>query len=58
MPIMNGNEVYAAMQADAALAKTPVVFMTSDPSRAPSGVPLMKKPIKVDQLFDVVRKLQ
>lgn len=57
MPFMNGDEVYAEMQADEALAKTPVVFMTSDPERAPAGVPLMKKPINVNKLIDVVKKL-
>src|SRR5262245_29045295 len=57
MPLMNGDEVYAAMQADTALAGTPVVFMTSDPTRAPPGVPLMKKPINIDQLFAIVAKV-
>src|SRR5436190_416272 len=38
MPVMSGNELYNAMQADPALAAIPVLVSTSDPTRAPSGV--------------------
>lgn len=54
MPYMTGTEVYDAMQADPALADIPVVISTSDPSRAPSGVPVMKKPVRVETLLAVV----
>lgn len=54
MPVMDGNEVYARMQADARLHKVPVVITTSDPSRAPSGTVVMKKPINVSRLLSVL----
>jgi CheY-like chemotaxis protein len=56
MPRMDGNAVYAAMKADPALMDIPVVISTSDPSRAPSGVLIMKKPVDLDLLLDTVRK--
>jgi CheY-like chemotaxis protein len=56
MPRLDGNSVYAAMQADPALSEIPVVISTSDPSRAPSGVLIMKKPVDLDLLLDTVRK--
>jgi CheY-like chemotaxis protein len=49
MPGMTGNDLYAAMQADAVLAKIPVVVSTSDPSRAPSGVLVVPKPVRLDR---------
>jgi CheY-like chemotaxis protein len=57
MPVMSGAEFYAAMQADPRFAETPVLISTSDASRAPSGVLLMKKPIDLDRLLDTVAKL-
>jgi CheY-like chemotaxis protein len=57
MPIMSGNELYAAMQADPGLCQVPVIVSTSDPSRAPAGVPLMRKPIDLQKLFALVRGL-
>jgi CheY-like chemotaxis protein len=55
MPVVSGNAVYERMQADARLSKIPVVVSTSDPSRAPSGVLIMKKPVNFDRLLDAVR---
>jgi CheY-like chemotaxis protein len=57
MPVMTGNELYAAMQADPVLAQVPVLISTSDPSRAPSGVPIMKKPIDLGRLLSMVAAL-
>jgi CheY-like chemotaxis protein len=57
MPIMSGNELYEAMQADPRLADIPLVVSTSDPSRAPSGVLLMKKPIHLARLLTTVAGL-
>lgn len=57
MPVMSGNELYNAMQADPALAAIPVLVSTSDPTRAPSGVLIMKKPIDVDRFLDAVARL-
>ena len=56
MPRMDGNAVLSTMRADPALAAIPVVISTSDPSRAPSGVLIMKKPVDLDVLLDTVRK--
>jgi two-component system response regulator MprA len=55
MPRLDGNGVYAEMKADPELADIPVVISTSDPSRAPSGVFIMKKPVDLDLLLDTVR---
>lgn len=57
MPVMNGIEFYNAMRAVPALADIPVVISTSDPSRAPSGVPVMRKPVKLEQLLGMVAAL-
>ncbi len=57
MPRMNGTELYAAMQADPALARIPVVVSTSDPSRAPPGLPVVPKPIKLARLLDAVNTI-
>ena len=57
MPVMSGTEFYAALQADPRFAETPVLISTSDASRAPSGVLLMKKPVDLDRLLDTVAKL-
>jgi two-component system, chemotaxis family, chemotaxis protein CheY len=57
MPVMSGAEFYAAIHADPRFADTPVLISTSDASRAPSGVLLMKKPIDLDRLLDAVAKL-
>ncbi|MDB4981342.1 MAG: response regulator [Myxococcales bacterium] len=56
MPRMDGGAVYAAMKADPTLVDIPVVISTSDPSRAPSGVLIMRKPVDLDVLLDTVRK--
>jgi CheY-like chemotaxis protein len=56
MPLMTGGELYTAMQADPVLAKVPVIICTSDPSRAPSGLLIMKKPFNLDRLLLAVRQ--
>lgn len=56
MPVMSGIEVYEAMQSDTRLAAIPVIISTSDPSRAPSGNLIMKKPINLDRLQSVIRR--
>ncbi len=57
MPVMNGNELYAAMKGDDRFRDIPVLVSTSDPSHSPAGVPVMKKPVNLDALFDAVRRL-
>jgi CheY-like chemotaxis protein len=57
MPVMSGVELYATLQSNPNFATIPVVVSTSDPSRAPSGVLLMRKPIDLDRLLSVVAGL-
>jgi len=57
MPVMSGNEVHAALQADPALRDIPIIVSTSDPSRAPGGVPIMRKPLNLDRLLAMVAAL-
>ena len=55
MPVLSGNEVYQAMQKEPRLTQIPVIVMTSDPSRAPSGLPIVKKPMNLARLLSTVR---
>ena len=56
MPVLSGGEVYEKMQRDPRLAKIPVIISTSDPSRAPSGVLVMKKPLNLNRLLGTVQQ--
>lgn len=56
MPVMSGNEVYDAMQREARWSSIPVVITTSDPSRAPQGALVMRKPLDLRRLLDVVKQ--
>ena len=56
MPVLDGNEMYEQMQADAALARVPVIICTSDPRRAPSGVTTLKKPVSLMRLLASARQ--
>jgi hypothetical protein len=49
--------MYAALQQDPALADIPVIISTSDPTRAPSGVMILRKPIDLPRLLTVVAGL-
>jgi CheY-like chemotaxis protein len=55
MPVLDGNELYARMRAEPRLAGIPVIVSTSDPSRAPSGVLIMKKPVNLSSLLGAVQ---
>ena len=57
MPVMSGTEFYEAMRANPSLADIPVLMSTSDPSRAPSRVPVMRKPINLDRLLTALAGL-
>ena len=57
MPVMSGTEFYQAMRAVPALADIPVLISTSDPSHAPTGVPVMKKPVSLKRLLATVAAL-
>jgi CheY-like chemotaxis protein len=54
MPIVDGNEVFAQMRREPRLAAVPVIVSTSDPSRAPSGVTTLKKPVNLSTLLQAV----
>ena len=56
MPNTNGNEVWERMQANPRLAGVPVIMITSDPARAPSGVLTIKKPLNLKLLLHTVAK--
>lgn len=58
MPVMDGNQVWSAMRRDPRLAKVPVIVTTSDPSRAPRDVPIVRKPLDIYALIHRVRALQ
>ncbi|HMI85801.1 MAG TPA: response regulator [Polyangiaceae bacterium] len=55
MPVVTGNEVYDTVRKDPRLANIPIVVSTSDPSRAPAGAVIMKKPINLERLLGAVR---
>lgn len=57
MPGLSGNDVYDAMQREARLAGLPVVVTTSDPSRAPTGVLVMRKPLDLARLLATIRAI-
>ena len=56
MPTLSGCEVYERMQDDPRLSHVPVVVSTSDPSRAPAGDVIMKKPVDLTRLLGLVRQ--
>ena len=56
MPVMSGTELYAAIKADPTLADMPLVISTSDPSRAPHGPLIMKKPLDLKRLLSTLAK--
>ena len=57
MPVLSGNEVYDAVKADELLSSVPLLISTSDPSRAPPGSLVMKKPIDLEALIAAVARL-
>ena len=51
MPVMRGDALYAALQANATTAGITFVLMTSIPARVPSGIPrVVGKPIELAAL--------
>lgn len=57
MPVMSGTELCAALRGDPVLADIPLIVSTSDPSRAPAGELIMRKPIDLDRLIAAVASL-
>lgn len=56
MPVLGGNEVIEAMRKDERLRRVPVIITTSDPSRAPHGITLMRKPVSLPSLLAAVER--
>jgi CheY-like chemotaxis protein len=54
MPGMNGTLLYDELQRSPQLARIPVLVTTSDPTRAPPGVPTLEKPLRLDKLLSLV----
>ena len=55
MPVMGGVGVYEKMQENPRLKSVPVIISTSDPSRAPAGSTIMRKPMDLTRLINMVR---
>ena len=51
---MNGNTLYDELQKSPQLAKIPILVTTSDPTRAPRGVPTLAKPFRLDRFLNLV----
>jgi len=56
LPVVDGFRVYQALQADPQLARIPVIVSTSNPGRAPAGVVVIPKPLKLERLLDAVAR--
>jgi CheY-like chemotaxis protein len=56
MPVLDGIAVFGQMQQDPRLASVPVIVSTSDPTHAPSGVLIMKKPINLRRLLAAIEQ--
>jgi CheY-like chemotaxis protein len=56
MPVMTGPEMLAAMRERPHLVGLRVVISTSTPSRAPTGIPVIPKPIDIDKLWEHLRQ--
>jgi CheY-like chemotaxis protein len=55
MPGMSGTQMLEEMRRTPELSELFVVLSTSAPERAPSGVPLLPKPIDIDALSGLMR---
>ncbi len=56
MPIMTGQEVLSVLRERPEFAQLPVVISTSAPHLAPSGVPVLPKPIDISKLWGLMRR--
>jgi CheY-like chemotaxis protein len=57
MPVMDGWQFLQVVGADATLSSVPVVISTSSPDRAPSGTPILPKPVDLEDFMAALRKL-
>jgi len=55
MPVLDGHAVLREMKADPVLASVPVIITTSDPTRAPAGVPVVTKPFSFDRVLALIK---
>ena len=55
MPELDGWQFHEALKSDPKLSDLHVLLSTSHSDRAPVGVPLLKKPLHLDQLSDYVK---
>jgi CheY-like chemotaxis protein len=56
MPVMSGEEVLNELRRRPELATVPVVISTSAPHLAPTGVPVLPKPIEISGLWGWIRR--
>ena len=56
MPVMSGVELIEAMRRDPELSALPIVVSTSVPGRAPSGVPVLAKPVAIEAVWECIRR--
>ena len=56
MPVMSGQEMLEELRNRPELATLPVVVSTSAPHLAPSGVPVLPKPIEIAGLWAWLRR--
>jgi CheY-like chemotaxis protein len=54
MPGMSGFELLKAIEDVPELAEIPVIIVTSDPSRAPRGHTVLRKPVRLEAILDTV----
>ncbi|MEO6774678.1 MAG: response regulator [Kofleriaceae bacterium] len=52
MPVLDGIAMYRAMQQHPQLSAIPVVVSTAEPDKAPAGVRVLPKPLKLARLLD------
>jgi CheY-like chemotaxis protein len=55
LPGLDGRTLYDRIRADPKLAGVEIIVSTSDPTKAPPGVPVMKKPLDLHRLLAAVR---
>jgi two-component system sensor histidine kinase/response regulator len=57
MPVLDGNGLYRKMKEDPKLANIPVLVSTADPTHAPRGLVVLKKPVQIKRILDEVALL-
>jgi CheY-like chemotaxis protein len=57
MPVMDGWQVIAQLEADGRLPATKIVIITSAAHKAPAGLPVFEKPLDLDKVIGAVQRL-